>query len=324
LWQRCLSLFPVASAAFAVALLNPALADEPSAQELITLKPAFDSTNPGCKTLEVGGWLGDGECGPTTKLSFRALYRSPGQLCLLLSDTVDGTPLALFSGKSMLLYDHVTPTLYYSTTAGFSVVLAGADQGELRFNINYRLTAEEPSRIVIDFGSLFSFNRWKGGAQTHDSVVRLDANVFQLVRSVGDEPVFVIDVDPARKCPYTRAAFGASGTTKFCMNRLNLDSPTGGEPFAFPTKEQLGRAMPVTTVTGQEGIATMRITNALMERAAAVRSVVNRVGPGEAIPLRGLSDVDFNRVRDNDKKYAKALRELIPPSLREATRGRPG
>jgi hypothetical protein len=293
----------------------------PSPRDLIALKPVLDSTNPGCKALEVGGWLGGGEHGPTTKLSFRALYRSPGQFCLLLSDAVDGTPLALFSGNRMLLYDPVTPTLYYSENAGFSVVLAGADQEELRFNIKYRLTAEEPNRIAIDFGSLFAFNRWKDGAPTHDSVIRLDANVFQLVRSVGDEPVFAIDVDPARKCMYTRAAFTASGTTKFCMNRLHLDSPTGDEPFAFPTKERLSRAMPVTTVTGQEGIATMRITNALMERAAAVRSVVNRVGPGEAIPLRGLSDVDFNRVRDNDKKYAKALRELIPPSLREAPRG---
>ena len=48
------------------------------------------------------------------------LYRAPNQSSMLICDAVDGTPLAFCSGRKMLVYDPVGPTVYYSEAAGFS------------------------------------------------------------------------------------------------------------------------------------------------------------------------------------------------------------
>jgi hypothetical protein len=54
----------------------------------------------------------------------------------------------------------------------------------------------------------------------------------------------------------------------------------------------------------------------VVARAAVVRSVVNKASRPGPINIPGLTGVDCYRVKENDNKFAKALRDLVPPSLR--------
>jgi hypothetical protein len=56
--------------------------------------------------------------------------------------------------------------------------------------------------------------------------------------------------------------------------------------------------------------------NMVLDRACLVRAVVNKAGPPGPTKIPGLTGVDWDRVRENDKKFAKALKGLVPPSLR--------
>ncbi len=65
-----LSRFTLIGAALAVFLLFPARAQDPSSRELTALAPVLDSSDGGCRSLDIGGWVGaDKALG--MKLTFR-------------------------------------------------------------------------------------------------------------------------------------------------------------------------------------------------------------------------------------------------------------
>ena len=47
-----------------------------------------------------------------------------------------------------------------------------------------------------------------------------------------------------------------------------------------------------------------------------VRAIINRPGAKGTDRVSALPGVDWNRIRESDAKYAKALTDLVPPKLR--------
>ncbi len=143
-----------------------------------------------------------------------------------------------------------------------------------------------------------------------------------MIRTFENNPSLTVDVDLTKECPYTSAAFISDGVTYLCLDRLAKNGALGDEPFAFPTKDQLTRRFPVKDVTAVTDSGVSSDMNMVIGRAAVVRSVVNKARPSGPINIPGLSGVDWDRVKENDRKFAKALRDLIPPSVQaDPTRG---
>jgi len=315
--SRFLSLFPLAVSVTALALSGPARSEEPSPRELIALAPVLDSSGRACKSLEVGGWVGSDQAA-APKLTFHAFYRAPNQFSLLVSDAHDGTPLAYCSGKKMFVYDPVGPTLYYSEDAGFKLDLASNGVESMKFNVDYQLVTQRPDHILVDLRSVLSSKGWlvAGGPAARDMVVKRNVAEFRLIRGYEDTPVLTVNIDQAKDCPYTEVTFACNGITYMCLDRLALNDSQNDEPFGFPSKHSLIQALPVREVAAGGKSGDNGNISAVIERAAFARAVVNSASPPGPLDLPGPLLVNWDRVRENDKKYSKVLRGLVPRSRR--------
>ena len=73
--------------------------------------------------------------------------------------------------------------------------------------------------------------------------------------------------------------------------------------------------LPLKKVGAEEDRLADVETSAVLGRASVVRSLVNHAGPSGPINIPGVSGMDWDQVRKNDKQYSKALRDLLPPNL---------
>lgn len=290
-------------------------AGEPSAQELVALAPVLDSSDGGCRSLSLRGWAGgDGKTEPN--LRFQAIYQAPNRFSLLIDDVVDGTPLVFCSGTKMFVYDPLTPTVYYSEDASFTLEMLQTSR-EFRFNLVYLMGGRKPHRIFVDFRSILSFmGHGIRNGPADDRVATHGINRYELIRNFQGRSRLTLNVDPTKNCPYTAADFTENGVSYLRFDRLSLNGSPGKEPFVFPAKERLTQRFPVKVVTGQEDFVAGSKLSEILGRAIAVRAFVNRDVPPASIKVPDIPGVDWDRVRQNDKKLAKALRELVPPSVR--------
>jgi hypothetical protein len=317
---RRLSRFPITCAVLFATLLAPAWAGEPSARDLAGLVPVIDSSNEVCRSIEIGGFIGD-EKGPGPRMRFRALYRAPDRFSFLLSDSADGTPLVFCSGRKILVYDPVGPSVVYSEDGGFRVEMTGARE-KIKFNyICLFKNSNKISSIFMDLNSLMAYDgKATGAGAAGDSLAKIEGQKYALIKQSNDHTKIYFEMDLARRCPCTSVTFTMDGSTFLCLDKIVLDGPLDDEQFAFPAKELLARELPIRDVTADEDFAKIRDTAEIVGRAAIVRSVMYQVGSQAAINIPGLSGVDWERVREDDKKLSKALRELVPSSLQSGAR----
>jgi hypothetical protein len=317
-----LSLFPLVGAAFVMALLASAHADEPSARDLIELASVLDSADVGCWSLDVSGYIGSEKDATEPRLRFRALYRAPDRFSLLITDAADGTPLALCSGKKMLVYDPIGPTVYYSEAGGFILAATNTDN-TFKFKCDYYFKYKKDDQILINLRSITSPERRDAeGWAFEDRVFKRNACEFKLIRSHVEglhEAQLAVNVDLTKACPYTAVGLAYDGDVVFRFDRLVLNEELRAEAFAFPTKEQLSRGLPINDVTMDDGLLATLQTSMIVARASLARAFVNSARPPGPIDLPRLVGVDWNRVKENDRKYSKTLREILPPILRAKT-----
>jgi hypothetical protein len=311
---RRISLCRWTSAAVAVALVIQAQAGEPSVRDLIALAPVLDSSDEVCRSLDVGGWFGGAEA-LAPRVRFRALYRAPNQFSLLLSDTVDDTPLVFCTNRKMLCYDPVGPRVYYSEDACFTLEMA-AIRADLKWNCDYFLTGRKPHHIFLDFRSVLSLSVPNTVKDFEDKVVKRTSSKFELLRDFQNEPYYKIKIDLNKVCSYTEATFFDQGSIFLCLDKLTLNGAVDDEAFEFPAKLRLPRGLPLKHVRSDDDDAAMRIMIFDVTQASIVRSVVNRAGRSGPINIPELSSIDWDRARQNDKKFSKALKALVPLSLR--------
>jgi hypothetical protein len=313
-----LSRLTLAGTALAVVLIAAARAEEPSSRELIALAPTLDSSDRDCQSLDFGGWFG-ADTALNRNLRFRALYRTPNQFSLFICDGVDGTPLAFCSGRKALFYDPVGPTVYYSENAGFHLAMAVL-KNKLSFDFGLQLVGGPPDHFLVDFRSMLSLTGQAAvSGPFEDRVVKRNTSQFELVTNFDKSGYLKIDIDLSKKCPYTEAALVDEGVTVLRLDRIALNSALGDEPFTFPSKQRLTRALPVKDVTTEKDAAALRDLSAVVGRGFFVRAVMNSNAPSRLITIPELQGLDLDRVRENDKKFARALQGLVPPRLRVHT-----
>jgi hypothetical protein len=100
------------------------------------------------------------------------------------------------------------------------------------------------------------------------------------------------------------------------LDRLILNDRLVDELFVFPAKQLFTQGLPVSNVREDADVASALNLTDVLTRASIVRAVVKKAGPSGPINIPGLSGVNWDRVRVNDKKFAKSLRLLVPASYR--------
>ena len=207
-------------------------------------------------------------------------------------------------------------TCTISEESTFSIAMACLEKS-LNFNFNYLLHDKSRQRITLNFRSVFSCSdRAVHEMVVADTVVRRGTNEFQLISDVDGSRFLTIGVDLTKNCPYTEASFFWESDTYFSLSRLAMNRPLDNELFAFPPRSRLPRDLPVKVIGPDESTpASSVLINAAIARATVVRSVADRAGSPAPIDIPGLADVNWYHVRENDRKFAKALKELVPARL---------
>jgi hypothetical protein len=314
--SRCLSQFALACGVLSSALLAAARAGEPTLHVLADLAPVLDSSNAGCQSLDIGGRnVVDATVSPT--LRFRALYRAPRDFSLLISGATDDIPLAFCSGRKALAYDPVGSIVYYSENARFTLEVAAArERGN--FGYHYYLILprnKEPNGILVDLRSWFSTSaRAAESGLVQDKVVKRNASEFVLTRKFNNGYGLTFNVDLTQQCVYTAATVSCGDKAFLALDRLILNHRLEDEDFWFPTKRQLSRVVRLKDVTSD--IVHGDDLNRALDRAMVIRAILNRPAATEPDHVSALPGVDWDRVRESDAKYAKALRDIVPPKLR--------
>ena len=223
----------------------------------------------------------------------------------------------------MFLYDPVGPTVYYSEHAGIAVELT-ATSTKLKFRADGHLKQDKPNHILVDLRSvLLGDGREEMASAFEDRVTGRSTREFEVVRNFKSKPYIILNVNLTKECPYTAAAIAYDGKIYLRLDWIVLNGETGEEPFAFPGRSRLPQGLPVEEVIGDLKLGEIADREKVLGRASAVRSVVNKTSPIGPTYIPGLDEVDWDRVRENDKKYAKIFRDLVPPSLRAAPSAKP-
>jgi hypothetical protein len=204
------------------------------------------------------------------------------------------------------MYDPVRPAVFFSayTQADFIMRTKG---NTFEFAWDCRKDKENPSSILFDVKSLF-INPSKG-----DEVVKTGDGRYRLTRTTTKGSFLVSHIDTSLKQPYTRIEIirDVNSGPALCVDRIVIDGTLGDEEFTFPERAQLAAKIGVRDWPGDgemkdiDGLASMF-------RASYARLVANRPDLRDAADFPGLSGINWDDVKINDKRFSKILRDLIP------------
>ncbi len=277
----------------------------PTAAELIAKTLVLDSADSKCRSLELVGRMKDTD---EMDVKFRAVYRSTGESAFLLCDGTDDTPLMFVVGHQMLLYEPVGPVVYRSNLAMFEIrVDTRGDQSTLLFGL---ASGKKPGHIFFDLPSLL---------KTHsesEAVAPTGGTTYRLTRTLPEGAREVYHFDLSRPCPVTRIEmFDKEEKEPNGFFDLALNEVVKDDEFVFPDEKSLADVIAVKALPANNFLATAGGLFASM-RACYVRMAAHHKAARDSLKFPGLVGIDWNRVEQNDAKYAQALRDLIPKAAR--------
>jgi hypothetical protein len=300
-------------------LTPPTLAQGPTSRELVASAPCVDSAHVETKSIDVCGLFGfkAGQWAPRTK--FRALYRAPNDFSLIVTDAADDAPLLYCARGKMFLYDPVRPTVYYSESANFRVVLQTANES-FNFYTDYRFSGKIPHRILLDFRSVLQAS---GGDLSSERAMRDSLGRYRLLREYQNESRLDFTIDAMNKFSHASFRVDTNDDAELLLDPVILNRVVDDTWFAFPQKAVLERSLPAGCLVSAAKLGDGPFLLDSLSRAIAVRMTANRQGPPGSPKPAPLADVDFVRVRENDKKLSRALRSLIPPTYQTGRAAKP-
>jgi hypothetical protein len=269
---------------------------------LIDLAPIIRSSDESCRSIELGGYLRANE---SIFLTFRAIYRAPGHLAVLIRDGADGTPLFLAADRKMLLYDPLRSVLLWKedNNVHFSLTKEG---DALRIHLDVTTDKDRPSNALVDVKSLVA------GQFMNDKVVRIGDRQYRLTRTTEKGNALECAIDLDRYPTYANIKIIHDKQREPCLlidvlrENVNIDN----SEFFFPKREELAgktclRDLPGGAVTGNGGELTV------LMRACYARAAIIKPALREAIGRSEFPDIDWKHVEENDKKISHELREAL-------------
>jgi hypothetical protein len=309
---------PLNPLAIALLVSAPATAADPTVHDLVALAPVVSSGDRRIESIELAGYFAPE--GRIT-LTFRALYRAPDHFAFLMSDGADGTPIAFAVDRDLLVYDYARPQLMYFSGVTESDIW-GAEGGKLLSTLKHNFSGRDTSRIVVDFKAMFG-SPDEDGTPTRDSVVKVTDTQYILIKK--RKKLYLRSrVDLTRACPFTTLEYadGPDADPHFCIDKVVVNGELDPAEFAFPSKERMADKVSVRYVSGENEFsqleAASHVTGLLSVRDRLHKPALHR---GWLVPA--MMGVRWSRVMENDKAYAKLLKEIIPPGPPHALAGRP-
>jgi hypothetical protein len=295
----------------------PATAADPTAHDLVALAPVVSSEDRTIKSIELAGYFA-----PEGKISltFRALYQAPDHFAFLMSDGADGTPIAFGVDRDLLVYDYARPQLMYFTGVT-EYDIWGAEDGQLVSTLKHNFSGHGRSQIVVDFKAMFG-SPDEDGAPTRDSVVKVTDTQFILIKK--RKKLYLRSrVDLGRACPFTTLEYsdGADADPLFCIDRVVVNGELRPAEFIFPSKEKMAAKVNVRDVNAESSfnqLEAMSHVPALL----SMRDRLHKTALHRGLVVPALMGVRWGRVAENDKTYAKLLKEAIPPGPAHSLAGR--
>lgn len=283
---------------------------EPNPHELAALAPSLDSGNHSCRSLDVGGIIGD-EKGVGSRMRFRTIYRAPDKFSFLLSDVNDDTPLVFYANKEMFVYDPIEPAVYYSNTSGFVLELSDKNES-VNFLCYYSLKTSERPRVAIDLHSILARVSTPKNDLAMGRATRIGDRKYLLGYQDNNSYKMDFFINMSNKCKYNDARFSWNGTTILNIDRIAVDDIIDENMFEFPSKRYLTQNLSFKDQSKLEGPEQLRDLGNIVARAFMIRSFVNQNEGAEAPKIPGIQNLNWDHVRSNDRKYSRSLRDLIP------------
>ncbi|SIO58929.1 hypothetical protein SAMN05444166_5863 [Singulisphaera sp. GP187] len=274
-----------------------------SAGDLISLAPRISSSDEKCKSIEIGGYLKEKD---DFYMRFQAFYQSPDQFAFFLQDAADGTPILYSCNHKVLLYDPVSYSVLLSndTNIEFSIMQI-MDKFELSGDL---IHTSKPCKLSFDIKSLL------GGSVRSSKVDLVGNGKYRLTQITERGNSLVASVDMSVACPFQKLEIidNKQHFTPICIDKILLNTPVVRDPFRFPSKETLAERITVREWPSN-GLVEKLTGWALMMRACSIRVGARDSELRQTLRFPGFSTVDWEKVKENDKKFSRALRELLAP-----------
>jgi hypothetical protein len=298
-----------------------------TAEQLIELAPVIKSSDAKRKSIEIEGFI---RLNKEARMNIRVLFRASGQSSLVVTDSADGTPFVFSASNKTVVYDPIESVVIYYANS-IDLFSFGASEDKVRWSCFSGKSDEkdEKSDINLDLKSLLAMPyKTRSAIKTGDKTYRL-----ALTSERGSTLIANVDLD--RSCPFTRIEMREKGMDEpaFCLEKIILDGDLGDKDFAFPSKARLAETLPLVDYSN-DTLLNNAASWALISRATYGRLAILDPQWRAALDPGNVAKVDWDKVRENDRKYSKALRELIkmsdkapkpaPPRKPDASVRKPG
>lgn len=300
----------------AVVLLSglAGMPDEGAIDEVLRRSPVVRTSDPDVSAIDVRIEV----AGPGISLSWRCLYRAPGDRMLMLRDGNDGTPIAWSDGTTMTIYDPFGGRLIVVPTNGPTVHAFAKDE-ESSIGMALFADREQYEAKVAEQGGEFWLALRSlvevGTAERGEAVREEDGTLrASLVSKAGHEWGLTIEQDGAETRWTTRKTPDPDGSF-FTFSAVANGPP---EDRLFERCQTLGLIEELPVVELGDVIEEDR---GLLEKLSELNELVVRISRRrlaiqnpdareDLIRLLGDRELDWETLREQDRLASERLREF--------------
>jgi hypothetical protein len=237
------------------------------------------------------------------------MYRDPDQYACCFVDRADGTPFIEFVNKQMIVYNAADSACAYMSDARFQFLLF-VKEDKFSFKWGF-LRSEKPYNILVDVRSLYN---QKG---IRDDVALIGDGTFRLTRTMEKGLSLVALIDPSLSCPFKQIQVSEveSSEPVLLIRELAVNDQVREFWPVFPAKARL--ADKVKLVDGSK-VGSVESNDSLqfVEKSFAARLAIRDKTWRDTYEKRYRVQVDWDKVEAQDRKISRAIRELLPDTLK--------
>ena len=286
-------------------------AGEPSVQDLIDMAPVLKSSDENIHNMDIRGYVKLAGIG---YVSVRASYCGPNERplmrdtsALVVRDREDGTPILLASDDKCFIYSCIKPELVYIPRSAKYTMILNEKLGAVNFSFQVNSALTPQPAITLDIKSLLAV------ASNGDKVVKTGSRSYRLSRidGLGDTRVYHINLDNPTK--YEKIEVFPPGETEpaLCIEKIVVNGEASVPMPTFPTRGRLAETQITLTEVPDGALPGASSPTAIMFRAVISKISINHPEARHILTRSGISNVDWNKVKENERVSSRLLRQLV-------------